>query len=171
MNRAVLPYMRAQKSGMIGHMGTVGSWYSGANAGFYCATKWALAAISMALREEVAHLGIQVVCIDPGYFRTNFLGGNAKMTAKKVIEDIKPATEPVKQALVAYNGKQPGDPVLGSKLIVEALTGSERFEGKTLPARLLVGEDSNNIVKGALEGYRKDVDAWSELTSSTNFQE
>jgi len=156
---------------MIGHMGTVGSWYSGPNAGFYCASKWALAAISTALREEVAHLGIQVVCIDPGYFRTNFLGGGAKVTAKKVIEDIKPATEPVKQALIAYNGKQPGNPMLGSKLIVEALTGSERFEGKTLPARLLIGEDANLIVKGALEGYRKDVDAWSDVTSSTNFQE
>ena len=70
----------------------------------------------MTLREEVTHLGIEVVCIDPGYFRTNLLQGNAKITAKKVIEDIKPALEPVREGLKKYDRKQPGDPVLGSAL-------------------------------------------------------
>lgn len=64
--RAVLPYMRKQKSGTIAQMGSVGGWHGGAGHGMYCSTKLALYGITNSLEEEVAHLGIKVTLIEPG---------------------------------------------------------------------------------------------------------
>ena len=46
VTRAVLPYMREQKSGAIAHFGSVGSWGGAPAGGLYCATKWAISGVS-----------------------------------------------------------------------------------------------------------------------------
>ena len=59
VTRAVLPYLRKQRSSVVGNMGSLTGWEGGPGCGFYCATKSALVGISEALREEVKHLNIQ----------------------------------------------------------------------------------------------------------------
>src|SRR5579862_5397631 len=71
--RAIMPHMRARKSGVVANIGSVGGWSGGTGFGIYCATKFALVGITQALRTEVAHLGIDVTVIEPGYFRTSLL--------------------------------------------------------------------------------------------------
>ena len=168
MIRAVLPYMRQQKSGVVADMGSIAGWEGGAGCGVYCATKFAMVGVSESLREEVKHLGIQVVHIEPGYFRTNFLSGGHKVTAAKVIEDLKPAIDPMRGAFAAFNGNQPGDPVKGAKLIVEALTGTGRAKGRALPPRLAVGKDAVGFITTVLEKEKKSLDEWADLSVTTD---
>ncbi len=168
VTRAVLPYMRAQKSGIIGNMGSIAGWEGGPGCGLYCATKFAMVGVSQSLRAEVAHLNIRVVQIEPGYFRTNFLSGNHKVTAQKVIDDLRPAIDPMRGAFQAYDQNQPGDPVKGAKLIVEALTGSGRAEGRTLPSRLPIGSDAVAFIEGVLEKEKKGLDEWRDLAATTD---
>jgi NAD(P)-dependent dehydrogenase (short-subunit alcohol dehydrogenase family) len=126
---------------------------------------------SEALRNEVAHLGIEVTAIEPGYFRTNFLTTSNRQRAKKVISDFAPVTGPAKAALDEKNLHQPGDPVKGARLIVEVLTKTGRCEGKALPSRLALGNDAVTFIPGVLDGMNQDIEAWKELTGSTDFEE
>jgi NAD(P)-dependent dehydrogenase (short-subunit alcohol dehydrogenase family) len=96
VTRAVLPHMRARKSGVIAFIGSVGGWRGLVGAGIYCAAKWALVSVTESLKLENAHLGIECTVIEPGYFRTNFLDGNSLITSAKVIDDLRPAMDPVR---------------------------------------------------------------------------
>jgi NAD(P)-dependent dehydrogenase (short-subunit alcohol dehydrogenase family) len=73
MIRAVVPHMRQQKAGRIVNIGSVGGKLVVPVNGTYSATKYALEALSDALRLELALFGIQVVLIEPGNIRTNFM--------------------------------------------------------------------------------------------------
>ncbi|KAI9785105.1 MAG: hypothetical protein M1816_000516 [Peltula sp. TS41687] len=168
VSRAVLPYMRQRKSGVVGNMGSIAGWEGGVNCGLYCATKFAMVALSEAMRDEVKHLGIQVVLIEPGYFRTNFLSGGHKVTAKTVIDDLKPAVDPMRGIFTAYDHQQPGDPVKGARLIVEALTGSGRCEGRTLPPRLAIGKDAVEFITMVLDKEKKSLEEWKDLSVTTD---
>lgn len=124
--RAVLPYMRAAKKGVVANLGSIAAWASDVGYGYYSASKMALVGITEALRQEEAHLGIQAVLIDPGYFRTNFLGSDAKIQSKNAIDDLRPAMDPVRDMLTKVNRNQPGDPVKGAAVIIEVLTLTDR---------------------------------------------
>lgn len=169
VSRAVLPHMRAQKSGVIGNMGSGLGWKGSIGCGWYSATKFAMAGLSESLRDEVAHLGIQVVLIEPGHFRTDFLSAGHRVKAKIVIDDLKPALDPLRGIFNAYDHHQPGDPVKGAKLIVDALTGRGQCKGKVLPLRLAIGTDSVAIVQGVLDQSKKSLDEWSELSVTTDY--
>lgn len=160
--------MRARRSGVIANMGSLGGWHGGVGFGHYCATKAALALVSQSLREEVSHLGIQVVCIEPGYFRTNFLSGGHRTVARNVIDDLRPVLDPRREMLDKTDRRQPGDPVKGAKLIVEALTRSGRCEGKVLPPRLALGTDAVQFMNRVIEEEKKVLDEWANLAVSTD---
>ncbi|OKL58024.1 hypothetical protein UA08_06763 [Talaromyces atroroseus] len=169
--RAVLPYMRAKKSGTIANMGSIAGWRGGINCGLYCSTKFALAGITEALKKEVQPLGISVVLIEPGYFRTDFLSGGHKVTPKKTIEDLVPVIKPLKDMFSMYDHKQPGDPVKGAQLIVEALTGTGRCAGRQLPDRLAIGSDAVAMISGVLEHKKKELDDWKDLAVTTDISD
>lgn len=166
--RAVLPVMRKQRSGTVANLGSIGGWYGTPAAGLYCATKSCAAIISEALRLEVAHLGIKVVCIEPGYFRTNFLAPGHRLRADKVIEDLEQGVNGTIKALDAYDRQQPGDPAKAAALIVEALTGTGRAAGRELPPRFVVGRDAYQIISGKLEANKANLDAWKDVTTTTD---
>ncbi|KAL4890070.1 hypothetical protein BDV59DRAFT_185180 [Aspergillus ambiguus] len=168
--RAVLPIMRAQRSGIIANMGSIGGWRGTPGAGLYCATKAAIAIYTEALRAELTPFGIETTCIEPGYFRTNFLesNGNHKVTAENHIPDFDVVTQQTKSRLAAYNHHQPGDPVKGARLIVEALTQTGRCQGHPLPPRLALGRDAVQVIGAALDQNHDSLNAWKDIVSSTN---
>ncbi|KAI5855205.1 hypothetical protein BZA05DRAFT_390857 [Tricharina praecox] len=169
MLRAVLPYMRKAKSGVVANMGSIAGWGGTVNGSLYCASKCALLAITEGMKSEVAHLGIDVTLIEPGYFRTNFLSGGHKVSPKKHIADLDLATKPIRDVLAGLDHKQPGDPIKGAKLIVEALTKSGRCEGrKILPRRLLLGSDAIAYTMGKMEAWQQDIEEWKELSLTTD---
>ncbi|KAI0437524.1 serine 3-dehydrogenase [Xylaria telfairii] len=168
MIRAVLPLMRRGRSGIIANLGSIGGYNGTPGAGLYCATKACASVLSEALCSEVAHLGVGVVAIEPGYTRTNFLTPGHQVRAVKVIEDLAKGIDPTIKALSAYSLKQPGDPDKAAQLIIEVLTKSGRCTGCVLPRRLLIGEDAYKIVSGHVEAHQKSWKAWENLATATN---
>lgn len=165
--RAVLPHMRAQKSGVIANVGSIAGWRGSSVTGLYSASKYAVAGISESLRAEVAHLGIEVTCIDFGAFRTVLFGDNM-VAAKTRIADLDSVTQPRWKALAARSGHQRGDPVKAAKLLTEALTNTGRCEGRTLPARLVVGKDAVEGVTAVLAKSKKELEDWADLATTTD---
>lgn len=166
--RAVLPYMRERRSGVIANLGSIGGWVGTPAAGLYCATKAAVTVLTESLREEVEQLGIEVTAIEPGYFRTNFLSDGHKSRAAQEIIDYEPALKNTMTALSTYDGAQPGDPAKGAQIIVEVLTKSGRCQGRQLPPRLALGNDAVQYIAGVMDTSRKHLDEWKDLTSTTD---
>lgn len=168
VTRAVLPILRAQKSGTIAFMGSIAGWEGGVACGLYCGVKFAIAGIAESLREEVASLGIKVTVVEPGYFRTSFLSAGHKIAAKNSIADYEKVLAPMKYAFSSFDKNQPGDPVKGAKLIVDALTSSGQAAGRELPRRLLIGEDAVGFVSAVIEKETKTLNEWKDLSVTTN---
>ncbi|OWZ19323.1 Dehydrogenase [Phytophthora megakarya] len=172
MLRAVLPHMRAKRSGVVANIGSASGWVGIKTMGVYGSTKFALAGLTLALREELAAFGIDVTIIEPGSFRTAILGkGFSAM--KKSIPDYLPITQPLHNRIDRVNSeeaeaKQPGDPAKGAQVIVEILTKSGRCSDKPIPSRLLLGKDAVKIGDGVLTENRREFDDWAVLASSTD---
>uniref|UniRef100_K3WB12 Uncharacterized protein n=1 Tax=Globisporangium ultimum (strain ATCC 200006 / CBS 805.95 / DAOM BR144) TaxID=431595 RepID=K3WB12_GLOUD len=167
MIRAVLPYLRAQKSGVVANVGSIAGWRGGSVTGIYSASKFAVAGLSESLRAEVAHLGIEVTSVDFGAFRTILFGENM-IQAKNTIDDLSVITEPRTKALAARSGHQRGDPVKAAALLYEALTKSGRCEGRTIPSRLVIGKDAVEGVAIVLEKGQQELQAWADLSTTTD---
>lgn len=171
MLRAVLPRMREQKAGVVANMGSLAGWRASPSMGIYSASKFAVAALSMALKAEVAHLGIDVVCIEPGNFRTNVLGSR-KATPSKGIDELQPAVQPPRKHHEEISGQQPGDPAKAARLVAEMLTKSDRFSGtKALPARFPLGRDAIQSIRETMERSSEELDEWQALAASTGFDD
>jgi NAD(P)-dependent dehydrogenase (short-subunit alcohol dehydrogenase family) len=144
--RAILPYMRAQRSGTVALFGSLGSWSGAPGAGIYCATKWAVSGLAESLRLDVADFGIRVCVIEPGYFRTGFLNAGARVRTERRIEDYEgSAVGKTRAMLDQYDEKQPGDLEKGAKVIVDCF---ERGDGEGgVPLRLVLGSDCRAAIE------------------------
>jgi short-subunit dehydrogenase len=113
------------------------------------ATKFAVEGLSQALRLEVEPLGVQVMVVEPSGFRTDWAGRSAN-ESKHQIDDYMATAGNVRQAVRASSGKQPGDPVLAVKSIIQAVASG------SLPRHLLLGNDAFEGAMASLEELRKD---------------
>ncbi|MFB4295594.1 oxidoreductase [Actinomadura sp. NTSP31] len=164
LTRAVLPHMRARKSGAIVQMTSQGGRLSFPGVGGYSATKFALEGLSEALAGEVAPFGIKVMIVEPGAFRTSFAGGGALQMAAEMPEYADTVGR-VRTGLPDSDGKQPGDPAKAAAAILTALDADDT------PLRLPLGSDAAEAVAASLDGLRKEFAAWEPLTRSTDFDE
>jgi short-subunit dehydrogenase len=105
VTRAVLPVMREQKSGRILNISSVGGFAQAPGWGIYGATKFAVEGLSSAAR-RISAVGIQVVIIEPGSFRTDFLDGTSLHPASQVIEDYATTAGQVRNQATARNHSQ-----------------------------------------------------------------
>jgi len=162
VTKAVLPFMRKQKSGHILNVASIGGLVGFPAVGFYNATKFAVDGYSDALSKEVAPLGIKVTVICPSGFRTDWAGRSAN-NSKIVIDDYKATAEANKSNIRDYSGKQPGDPVKAAKAIVKAV------ESDNPPLHLLLGAAALKGARNKLEVLKKDFDAWEAITIGADF--
>src|SRR6202012_3622398 len=109
LTRAVLPHLRKQRSGNIVNLSSIGGLVGLPGWGIYNSTKFAVEGLSEALAGETAPLGIKVTIVEPGPFRTDFLGGSLTATAK-VLPDYQETAGQTRTGNQQRNGKQPGDP-------------------------------------------------------------
>jgi NAD(P)-dependent dehydrogenase (short-subunit alcohol dehydrogenase family) len=161
VTKAVLPHMRAQRSGHIINIASIGGLVGFPAVGFYNATKFAVDGYSEALSKEVAHLGIKVTVVCPSGFRTDWAGRSANNSAI-VIDDYKESAGANKDNIRGYSGNQPGDPVLAAKAIVKAVESSEP------PLHLLLGAAALKGATNKLQVLKKDYDAWAETTTGAD---
>jgi len=163
MTQEVLPTMRAQKSGHIINIASIGGLRSFPAVGFYNATKYAVDGLSEALAKETAHLGIKVTIIAPSGFRTDWAGRSAEDSPIK-IEDYNDTAGQNKASIRSYSGNQPGDPVKAALAIIKVV------DSPNPPLRLLLGEAALKGARAKLEELKKDFDAWEETTVGADFQ-
>ena len=162
MIKGVLPGMRARRSGTILNVSSIAGRLAAPGSGYYSATKFAVEGMSDALRKEVATLGIRVTIVEPGAFRTDFAGRSLHQ-ARANIADYASTAGPRRKENDKTHGTQPGDPERAAQAIIRLAAGS------TLPARLLLGSDAVKIVGGELDTQRQEIDAWKDVSISTDF--
>ncbi|MFI9209304.1 oxidoreductase [Streptomyces sp. NPDC053253] len=159
--RATLPTLRAQRSGHVLNMGSVGGFATAPAAGLYGASKFALEGISEALHGELAPLGVRVTIVEPGGFRTDFLSESSMQVEPASIPDYAAGAGPVREALARNDGHQPGDPAKAAKAIVDITEAAEP------PLRLQLGADAIERVEAKLDLVRRELDQWRHVALST----
>ena len=164
MTRAVLPGMRARHSGCIVNISSIGGLASFPATGYYHATKYAVEGLSESLALEVAPLGIKVVIVEPGPFRTNWAGPSIKQSGTR-IADYEATAGIRREQTEARSGKQPGDPVRAAEAIITAV------QAKEPPLHLVLGKPALEIARKKLEALKADFDAWESTTLGADFPE
>ncbi|KZL42676.1 SDR family NAD(P)-dependent oxidoreductase [Secundilactobacillus collinoides] len=155
VTKAVLPVMRAQKSGLIINVSSVLGITSIPTFGWYSATKFAVEGYSNALRQEVNGLGINVMLAEPSGARTKW---NAGKTAPVQIDDYKQFADMINGA-ASGTTQAPGDPVRIAQLMFDVATGDD-----PVPAHLPLGEFATNGMKQELTKTLADVDKYHDLS-------
>jgi short-subunit dehydrogenase len=164
MTKAVLPVMREQRSGLIVNVSSIGGITSFAATGYYHGTKYAVEGISESLALEVKPLGIDVLIVEPGAFRTNWAGPSIKQSATHI--DAYDATAGERRRLVGgRSGKQPGDPVRAAQAIIDVALADRP------PLRLLLGKAALDLARKKLDFMRSDFDTWEATTAGADFPE
>lgn len=158
--RAVLPHMRARRSGAIVQLSSMGGQMSFAGFGAYSATKFALEGLSEALADELRPLGIKVLIVEPGAFRTG-LFGNASASGE--LEDYDATVGNTRRMVATGDGRQPGDPAKAARAVIAAL------EADHTPLRLPLGDDAVDAVLAHLDGVRAEIAAWEKTARATMF--
>jgi len=160
--KAVLPGMRARRSGTIVNLSSIGARISPAGSGYYAAVKAAIEALTLSLRQEVAPLGITAMVVEPGGFRTDFAGRSLTQSAQPIADYADTAGKRRKENDTAH-GTQPGDPTKAAEALLTAV------ESEHPPYLLLLGNDASTGFRAALDALRADADAWEQLSRSTDF--
>jgi NAD(P)-dependent dehydrogenase (short-subunit alcohol dehydrogenase family) len=160
--KAVLPIMRAQGSGLIVNVSSIGGLTSFAATGYYHGTKYAVEGISESLATEVKPLGISVLLVEPGPFRTNWAGPSIKQSATVIAAYDATAGERRRQT-AARSGKQAGDPVRAAQAMIDAALSD------TPPLRLLLGKAALELARKKLDSLRHDFDTWEATTTGADF--
>ena len=124
MIKAVLPGMRARRSGAIVNISSIGATVTPVGSGYYAAAKAAIEGMSGALRGELAPLGISVTVVEPGAFRTDFAGRSLAQTAT-VIDDYAGTAGQRRKEKDTMHGTQAGDPGKAATAIIAAVESSE----------------------------------------------
>jgi NAD(P)-dependent dehydrogenase (short-subunit alcohol dehydrogenase family) len=161
--RAVLPHMRERRSGAIVQLSSQAGRYSFPGVGVYSATKFALEGLSEALALEVAPLGIRVLVVEPGPFRTSFNKPGVLEFAENRIADYEATVGPVCTGLAEADGNQAGDPIAAARAILTAL------EAENPPLRLALGNEAVDSIGASLDKARAELDAWETLARSADY--
>ncbi|MFE5947692.1 oxidoreductase [Streptomyces sp. NPDC056480] len=159
LTRAVLPHMRARRSGAIVQLSSVGGQMSMAGFGAYSATKFALEGMSEALAAEVRPLGIDVLIVEPGAFRTRLFGNHS--LSGDGIADYTETVGATRAFVETGGGLQEGDPAKAAAAVLAALNADET------PLRLALGDDSIDTILGHLDQVRDDLRTWEKVGRDT----
>jgi NAD(P)-dependent dehydrogenase (short-subunit alcohol dehydrogenase family) len=162
MIKAVLPGMRARRSGAIVNISSIGAQLTPVGSGYYAAAKAAVEGVSGTLRGELAPLGISVTIVEPGAFRTDFAGRSLTQAAT-VIDDYAATAGRRRKENDTMHGQQAGDPAKAATAIIEAVESSEP------PAFLLLGPDALAAYRYIADARANEIAKWEKLTASTNF--
>jgi NAD(P)-dependent dehydrogenase (short-subunit alcohol dehydrogenase family) len=163
VTRAVLPKMRAQRSGRILNISSIGGYRSGPGFGVYCSTKFAVEGLSEALHQELAPLGIHVTVVEPGYFRTDFLDASSLSVSPLRIDDYTPTVGKVRNAASGLNHEQPGDPDKLAKVLVAFA------DAPNPPVRLPLGSDTVAAIEAKHAADAAILAEWRAVSVSTDF--
>jgi NAD(P)-dependent dehydrogenase (short-subunit alcohol dehydrogenase family) len=159
LTNAVLPHFRARRSGTVVQISSMGGIMAAPGFGAYCASKFALEGWSEALAIEGAPLGIRVLIVEPGAFRTNLFG--AAMRRMPVIDDYEATVGATRSFAGALDGTAAGDPAKAAAAIIGAVDSAEP------PLRLVLGGDALGAIRQKLASVQAELERWESVTLDT----
>ncbi len=162
--RAFLPHFRERKTGHIINFSSIGGLIGSPGWGFYNTTKFAVEGFSEALAGEMKPLGVRVTVIEPGPFRTDFLGRSGKLAAREIPEYAQSAGG-ARNYLKTQSGKQPGDPQKAVEAVITVVDSPEP------PVHLILGKTAYTRFGNKLLQWRKEMDAWESVSLGADFPE
>jgi NAD(P)-dependent dehydrogenase (short-subunit alcohol dehydrogenase family) len=155
VTQAALPFLRAQRSGHIIQVSSIGGITAFQNVGIYHASKWALEGFSQSLAQEVAPFGIHVTLIEPGGFDTDWAGPSSKRsTPLPDYEEVHEAAERARAQRVS----KPGDPTASAAAILKVVDAPEP------PLRVFFGEAPLSLAKADYENRLKTWEQWQPVS-------
>ena len=163
MIKAVLPGMRARRSGAIVNLSSIGAQLTPVGSGYYSAAKAAIEGMSGALHGELAPLGISVTVVEPGGFRTDFAGRSLTQSAT-VIDDYAGTAGKRRKETDTMDGAQAGDPAKAGAAIIAAVESAEP------PAFLLLGADALAAYRYVAQQRANEIAKWEQLTTATDLE-
>lgn len=156
--KAALPGMRSSGAGVIVNISSVGARITIPGGGYYSAAKAALEGLSGSLRNEVEPLGLRVVVVEPGSFRTDFRGRSADRSDVQISD----YDEVLGRTGTAKLGPQRGAPERAAAAILRAVEDAEP------PKLLVLGSDALGGFRSAAADAARDVDRFEDLSRSTD---
>ena len=160
VTRAVLPVMRAQRSGLVVTVSSTAGLIGQEFCTAYAASKFALEGWSESLAPEVAPFGIRTMLVEPGFFRTELLTQDSTSYAEPAIDDYAERTRQTVASWTGMNGRQGGDPAKLARALVQLAASAEP------PLRWAAGADAISAVEQKADQLLTQVDAHRELSSS-----
>ncbi len=164
VTRAFLPHLRKQGSGHILNLSSIAGLIGLPGWGYYNASKFAVNGLSEALFAELAPLGIKVTIIEPGPFRTDFLGRSG-VEAEHRIADYDGTAGKTRAYFHDQVGKQKGDPAKAVEAMIAVV------ESANPPKHLLLGAMAYDRMNTRLGQWRDEIEAWKETTLGADFAE
>lgn len=161
MIKAVLPAMRARRSGRIINMSSMTGLVANPPNAYYSSTKFALEAITEALATEVRPLGIKVTAIEPGAFRTDWATRSMKETGTPIADYVDVAAR--KDLIKQFADHLPGDPKKVAAAVLMVTTLDEP------PLRLLLGRDVLKAMRDKIAALSSSIEEWKSVTKDVNF--
>ncbi|MBY5447522.1 SDR family NAD(P)-dependent oxidoreductase [Rhizobium leguminosarum] len=164
VTRAVLPYMRRQRSGHILNFSSIGGYFGYPGWGVYGSTKFAVEGMSESMAAELEPFGIKVTIVEPGFFRTDFLADTSLAISPASIADYEGMPAGNMRSFAAdANHAQPGDP---ARLATGIMT---MVNSANPPLRMPFGSDTVAMIEQQHASVEKELVAWRELALSTDF--
>ncbi|TCC92387.1 SDR family NAD(P)-dependent oxidoreductase [Pedobacter frigiditerrae] len=160
ITRAVLPYMRKQRSGHILQISSIGGRVGSGGISIYQAAKFGLSGFSEGLAVEVAPLGIKITSVEPGGFRTDWAGDS--MTYAPHIAGYETTVDVRMDAFKSGNFKPIGDPNKAARVMIDIVNDAEP------PLHLLLGSEAVAIVKHSEAAKLKELEKWETISTSTD---
>ncbi|MDB6173866.1 MAG: fabG 8 [Chthoniobacteraceae bacterium] len=160
--RAVLPVLREQKSGHIVNISAAAAISNYAGLSIYGATKCALEGVSESLAAELKPLGIEVTIVQPGPFRTGFIGHSLERAGYH-LGDYDSSSGRFRHFLESMEGKQPGDPMKAATAIIAAV------ESGKPPMRLILGKYATEKAHKKITVSESELAAWRSIGMPTDF--
>lgn len=170
--RAVLPYLRQQRSGILATIGSMAAWYPMAGCNLYNASKASMRCIALGLESETKEFGIKHCLIEPGFFRTDLLDPAANMqktTKGRTIKDYAKLNKENDEAFAAIHGRQLGNPETGAAIMYDVLTSSGEAEGRELPSEFALGSDAVIEIYKSAQNVLDGLDDWEEISVLSDF--
>ena len=160
ITRAVLPYMRKQRGGHILQISSIGGRVGSGGVSIYQAAKFGLSGFSEGLAVEVAPLGIKIICVEPGGFRTDWAGDS--MTYAPYVEGYESTVDARVNAFKNGSFTPMGDPDKAAKVMIDIVNNPEP------PLHLLLGSEAVAIVKYSEAAKLQELEKWESISISTD---
>jgi NAD(P)-dependent dehydrogenase (short-subunit alcohol dehydrogenase family) len=162
VTKALLPQFRERHSGTIVNFSSIGGLIGAPGWGYYNAAKFAVEGLSEALSAELEPLGVHVMVVEPGAFRTEFLGRSG-VEAKERISDYEPTAGKTREYFRTQSGKQAGDPQRAVEAVVAAVSDPNP------PKHLLLGKIALARFRKRLADWNEELDRWQATTVGADF--